>query len=92
MTVSGGTVLESQKLRPSPGFFFAGDVTMYAQRKNLKMEGQVKPDIKSLGEFDYWINYLIPEGRDEVLIDVDTATTTTGQPIVAGLLHNSVTD
>ncbi|SMD34488.1 hypothetical protein SAMN04488029_2036 [Reichenbachiella faecimaris] len=90
MTVSGGTVLESQKLQPSPGFFFAGDVTMYADRKNLEMEGQVKPHIKSLGEFDYWINYNVPEGQDQVIIDVDTATTITGQPIVAGLLYNSV--
>ncbi|WP_420580307.1 hypothetical protein [Reichenbachiella sp.] len=91
MTVSGGTVLESQKVQPSPGFFFAGDVTMYADRKNLEMEGQVRPNITSLGEFDYWINYNVPEGQDEVIIDIDTATTTTGQPIVAGLLYNSVT-
>lgn len=91
MTVSGGTVLESQKVQPSPGFFFAGDVTMYADRKNLEMEGKVKPDIKSLGSYDYWVNYSVPEGQDEVLIDVDTATTTTGQPLVAGLFYNSVT-
>jgi len=92
MTVADGTVTEDLRMLVSPGFFFKGDVTMYADRKALDMRGLIKPNITSLGEYDYWIKYENPGDTTEVIVDINTARTSEDQPVVAGLLYDNVSN
>ena len=91
MTVSGGTIPADLNVHASPGFQFKGDVTMFANRPSLEMEGYVRPLISSLGEFDYWIEYQNPGDTSEVFVDIGSSKTEKGEPVVAGLLYDDIT-
>lgn len=90
MTVSGGSVDESQRVKVAPGFFFKGDATMYADKKALELDGLVKLDIKSIPGYDNWIQHKHSGDSVEVQVDVKNSITEDGEPIVAGLLYDNV--
>ncbi len=91
MTVSGGFILESQNVKTSPGFFFKGDVTMYANQRNLHKEGFITPDFQTLGRYDYWISYDSKGDSSDVYIDLAQSKTETEQPVEAGILVDNLT-
>ena len=70
MTVSGGTVAESENVQIQTGFLFKGDVTMYADRQALELSGLIKLDLKSIDDYDYWIEYYDTGDSSELNIDV----------------------
>ncbi|PIB37055.1 hypothetical protein BFP72_17420 [Reichenbachiella sp. 5M10] len=88
MTVSGGVIREEENIRVSPGFFYKGDVTMYANQKSLEKEGYVSLDMKSQGRYDYWISYRTPGDTADVELDIAQSTTEEGEPVTAGLLYD----
>ncbi len=90
MTVSGGSVAESEKVQIAPGFLFKGEVTMYADRRGLELNGLVKLGLKSVPDYDYWLQYYNSGDSAEVVIDVATTQTEDGLPIDAGLLYDNI--
>ncbi|MFY0626345.1 MAG: hypothetical protein JXR07_08630 [Reichenbachiella sp.] len=92
MTVSGGLILESQNVKTSPGFFFKGDVTMYANRKSLHKQGYITPDIKSLGRYDYWIEYDSRHDTTDLFFDISHSLAEDRTPVVAGILSDYMTN
>lgn len=84
-TKASGTVKENQNILISPGFIFAGKVTMLAYKKVLELEGAVKLDLKKLEERNIWIEYTSTDDIAEVIIPFDQALTRQGRPLNAGV-------
>ncbi len=84
-TKSSGTVKASDGIRVSPGFIFEGQVTMYAYKKALELDGAVKLDLEQLNERNVWIEYYSNDSIQEVIIPFDEALTRQGQPLNAGI-------
>ncbi|MEQ9301646.1 MAG: hypothetical protein RIF33_23910 [Cyclobacteriaceae bacterium] len=89
MTVSGGSIVERENVIISPGFYFKGDATMYANREALQLEGYVQAILNSRTDYDYWISYTHDAESPEVQIDVSTALTDGGQIMTAGLFTSA---
>ncbi|MEQ6121314.1 hypothetical protein [Reichenbachiella sp. MALMAid0571] len=90
MTVSGGTVLEEEKVQIAPGVLFKGDATMYADRKALELSGLVKLDLESVDDYNYWIQYYNSGDSTELKLDVGSALTEDATPIDVGLLYDNL--
>ena len=84
-TKSNGGVKASDGIRVSPGFIFEGQVTMYAYKKALELDGAVKLDLGQLNERNIWIEYYSNDSIQEVIIPFDEALTRQGQPLNAGI-------
>ncbi len=84
-TKSSGTVKASDGIRISPGFIYEGEVTMYAYKKALELDGAVKLDLEKLNERNIWIEYTSNDDIEEVIIPFDQALTRQGQPLNAGI-------
>lgn len=91
MTVSEGEVLEGDNFVMSPGFLYKGRAKMYADRRALELTGGVKLDWKKERDTQ-WISYQNKSDNPEVLVDFNTTTTETGQPLTAGLHYDSFDD
>ena len=86
MTVSGGEILESDKVEISAGFMYKGAVTMYAYKEPLELEGLVKLQTQFFGnDYNKWIKYERDGEENEVAIDYDVAQYEDGSPVNAGL-------
>lgn len=90
MTVSGGTVSESERVQIAPGFLFKGEATMYANKKTLELNGLVKLDLKSVGDYDYWMQYYSSGDSAEMKLDIANTKTEDGAPIDVGLLYDNL--
>lgn len=92
-TVSGGTVDEKDSLIISPGMIFQGKATMYAIKKPLELDGQVKLDFKTVPKYNTWIKYYSDNAeRQEVQFDFKTSETTRGESLTAGLHFSAMSD
>ncbi len=88
-TVSAGSVSEENNLIISPGMIFKGKATMYAIKRPLELEGEVKLDFKNVENYNTWIKYYSnEEQRTDIAFDFKTAQTIDGEPLTAGLHFN----
>lgn len=84
-TRADGTITAEEGIRVSPGFIYEGKVSMFAYKKDLKLNGAVKLDLDKLKEKNIWIEYSSDDNIQEVIIPFDEATTKLGQPLNAGI-------
>ncbi|MEM9896577.1 MAG: hypothetical protein AAF789_09435, partial [Bacteroidota bacterium] len=91
MTVSGGLVEDSQNLLISPGFFYKGDVTMYASKPALELDGYVQLDLKD-DSYDQWIQFNRKEGERDVLLPMEGAVFEDQSSVAAGIYLDNITD
>jgi hypothetical protein len=88
-TVATGAVAEKDLLVLGAGMYYKGDMTMYATRPALQLNGYVKLDIKNIPDYKTWIKYEQSGDETEVLIDFDNAVTEEGEDVNAGLHYNN---
>ncbi|WMN07669.1 hypothetical protein QYS48_29500 [Marivirga arenosa] len=91
-TVSSGVVRKEDRLLMSPGMFFKGDVTMYADKPALELKGYIQPDLRDIPNYDTWIAYTSDGSAKEVVIDFDNSTTEMGEPLQAGIHFDNVSN
>lgn len=84
-TTASGRVAATEEVKVSSGFIFEGDITMYAYKKALELNGAVKLDLAGLSEKNIWIEYSSNDDISEVVIPFDQALTRQGQPLNAGI-------
>ena len=90
-TVAKGSVSQKESLVLGAGMFYKGDLTMYATRPALQLDGFIKLDIKKLKNHDTWIEYSQSGDETEVTLNFDNAVDEEGKRVTAGL-HFSSTD
>lgn len=88
-TVGTGSVTDKDFLVLGAGMYYKGDLTMFATRPALQLNGFVKLDIKKLKDYNTWIKYEQTGEETEVLIDFDKAVTEEGEKVNAGLHFGS---
>jgi hypothetical protein len=69
----------------SPGMYYKGDVTMYADKPALELKGYIQPDLRDIPNYDTWISYSSDGSAKEVVLDFDNSTTEMGEPLQAGI-------
>ncbi|WP_296622083.1 hypothetical protein [Marivirga sp.] len=84
-TVSSGSVDKEDRMMISPGMYYKGDVTMYADKPALQLQGYIQPDLRDIPNYDTWIAYTTDGNNKEVVIDFDNSTTEMGEPLQAGI-------
>ncbi|MCX2744870.1 hypothetical protein OO013_13390 [Mangrovivirga sp. M17] len=89
-TVASGNVDVAENFLISPGFYFKGKVTMYANKEVLELNGAVRLDM-STGESD-WIVYNSDAQIKDIVFDFDEATTEAGKRLKAGIFYETGTD
>ncbi len=87
MTVSGGQVLEKDKLIIAPGFYYKGGTRMYAYKPSLDLDGFVKLKL-SEPSYNYWLQYERSDGNPEVSMDFETALFEDEVQPIAGLHYD----
>lgn len=90
-TVAKGSVTDKESLVLGAGMFYKGDLTMYATRPALQLDGFVKLDIRKIKDYDTWIEYSQSGDETEVILDFDKAINEDGKHVTAGL-HFSAAD
>ena len=89
-TVSSGVVNKDDRMLISPGMYYKGDVTMYADKPALELKGYVQPDLQDIPNYDSWIGYTSDGSNKEVVIDFDNSVTEMGEPLQAGIHFDKV--
>lgn len=89
-TVSSGVVKKDDYMLISPGMYYKGDVTMYADKPALQLKGYVQPNLKDIPNYDTWITYTSDGSAKEVVIDFENSTTELGEPLQAGIHFDNV--
>ncbi len=84
-TVSSGSIRPDDFFEIAPDIFFKGQVTMYADKPALELDGFVNVDLKSLNTQNTWIVYQKDGSSRELAFDFATAQTESGNPLYAGL-------
>ena len=84
-TVGVGRVGEEEKLVLGAGMFYKGDLTMYATKPALQLNGFIKLNLKKIKNYNAWIRYSQSGDEPEILIDFDNALTEDGKKVDAGL-------
>jgi hypothetical protein len=84
-TVGKGSVTQEQSLVLGAGMFYKGDLTMYATRPALQLDGFIKLDIRKIKNYDTWIEYSQSGDETEVVLDFEKAIDEEGKRITAGL-------
>ncbi|SMG42931.1 hypothetical protein SAMN05661096_02952 [Marivirga sericea] len=84
-TVSSGSVRKEDRMLISPGMYYKGDVTMYANKPALELQGYIQPDLQDIPNYDTWIGYKSDGSAKEVVIDFGNSTTEMGEPLQAGI-------
>lgn len=88
-TVAKGSVAETDNLVLGAGMFYKGEMTMYATRPALQLDGYVKLDIKKIKDHNTWIEYAQSGEETEIVLDYDKAVDEAGKRISAGLHFGS---
>lgn len=88
-TVATGVVSDKDLMVLGAGMFYKGDLTMYATRPALELNGYVKLEIKNIPDYNTWIKYQQTGDETEVLIDYASAVTEEGEDVNAGLHFNN---
>lgn len=84
-TVAKGSVSDKENLVLGAGMFYKGDMTMFATRPALQLDGYVKLDINKLKGYDTWIEYSQSGDETEIVLDFATAVDEAGKRLTAGL-------
>jgi hypothetical protein len=84
-TVANGTIEEAERLVISPGMFYRGNVKMLAHKPALELDGFVKLDLKSIPDYDTWIEYSSSAEQEQVVFKFDESLTSQGKLLSAGL-------
>ena len=84
-TVAKGSVSEQEGLVLGAGMFYKGEMTMYATRPALQLDGYVKLDINRLKNYDTWIEYAQSGDETEIVLDFEKAVDEEGKRLNAGL-------
>lgn len=84
-TVAKGSVTQEESLVLGAGMFYKGDLTMYATRPALELDGYVKLDINKIKDYDTWIAYRQSGDETEIVLDYEKAVDEEGRSITAGL-------
>lgn len=87
-SVANGTISESQNVLISPGMYYKGDLTMYAHKPAMELDGYIKLDLNEPG-YDTWIQQSSNGDEKQVVIDFDNSTTEDGRRLEAGLHFSS---
>lgn len=88
-TVAKGSVTEKESLVLGAGMFYKGDLTMYATRPALQLDGFVKLDIHNIKDYNTWIEYGQSGDETEIILDFDKAVDEEGKKVTAGLHFSS---
>jgi hypothetical protein len=88
-TVGTGAVADKDLLVLGAGMYYKGDMTMYATRPALQLNGFIKLDIKNIPDYKTWIKYEQSGDETEVMLDFDNAVTEEGDDVNAGLHFNN---
>lgn len=84
-TVAKGSVTGADSVVLGAGMFYKGDLTMFATRPALQLDGYLKLDIRKLKNYDTWIGYNQSGDETEVVLDFDKAVDEEGKRVTAGL-------
>ncbi|HEX8040949.1 MAG TPA: hypothetical protein VF490_17450, partial [Chryseosolibacter sp.] len=84
-TVAKGSVKEEESLVLGAGMFYKGDLTMFATRPALQLDGYIKLDIRKIKGYNTWIEYTQSGDETEVMLDFDKAINEGGKRVTAGL-------
>jgi hypothetical protein len=84
-TVATGAVSDLDHLVLGAGFYYKGDMIMYATRPALQLDGYLKMDIRNIENYNAWIKYNQSGEETDVLLDFDNAVTEDGKKATAGL-------
>ncbi|MDQ2656922.1 MAG: hypothetical protein M3Y60_05835, partial [Bacteroidota bacterium] len=84
-TVAKGSVSSQENLVLGAGMFYKGDMTMYATRPALQLDGYIKLDIKKIKNYNTWIEYSQSGDETEIVLDFEKAINEDGKRINAGL-------
>ncbi len=87
-SVANGSVTESQNLVISSGMYFKGDMTLYAHKPAMELEGYIKLDMDESG-YNTWIKYTSSADQTEVAINYNNAVTEEGKRLEAGLHYSA---
>src|SRR5690606_14585667 len=90
-TVARGAVTEQEHLVLGAGMFYKGEMTMYATRPALQLDGYIKLDIKNIKNYNTWIEYRQSGDETDIVLDFENATNEEGKRVNAGL-HLSSAD
>ncbi len=84
-TVSTGEINENDNIFIMPGTLYKGDVTLFANRRILQMDGFIKLDLKSMPENNSWLAHSSDTEIQDLVINVSEAVSETGQPLTSGI-------
>jgi hypothetical protein len=84
-TVSKGEVNAMDLFLIAPGMYYKGNVTMFADKPALELDGHVKLDLKSIPGYDTWIRYASSGDKKEIRFDFNNSVTEMGDKLTAGL-------
>lgn len=90
-TVSSGAVMESDNIFLSPGLLYKGDVTMYADKQALELNGFIKLDLANIPN-DTWIEYNSSSDDRVGEINIANSITEAGESLAAGLYFDGDTE
>ncbi len=88
-TVAKGAVVDKDKISVAPRIFYKGDMTMYATRPALQLDGFVKLDLRKIKNYNTWLKYQQSGDEKEVYLNFDEAVTEEGRKAEAGLHYAS---
>jgi len=91
-TVADGYILADDDLVISAGMFYKGSVKMIANKPALELDGYVKLNLKSIPDYDTWIQYKSSAEQEEVRFNYDESTTEEGRKLSAGIHFDGETD
>ena len=83
-TVATGEIKESDNIYIMPSTLYKGDVTLYANRRILQMDGFIKLDLKNMADNESWLAHSSDSEVQDLVINVSEAVTETGQPLTSG--------
>jgi len=84
-TVGVGAVADKDNLMIAPRIFYKGDMTMYATRPALQLQGFVKLDLRKIKGYNTWLHHVQNGDETDIYLDFDKATTEEGLKAQAGL-------
>ncbi|GJM29311.1 MAG: hypothetical protein DHS20C17_19460 [Cyclobacteriaceae bacterium] len=84
-TVATGEIRENDNIYIMPGTLYKGDVTLFANRRILQMDGFIKLDLKSMPDNDSWLAHSSDSEIQDLAINVSEAVSETGQPLTSGI-------
>ncbi len=89
-TVGTGEIQEKDNIYIMPSTLYKGDVTLYANRRILQMDGFIKLDLKNMPDNDSWLAHSSDSEVQDLVINVSEAVSESGQPLTSGFNIDAV--